>query len=302
MSRSHLTRRNSKRSLPESDSDTENIEKVSQKRRMDDGKPEYNTVLEQLTKLAESNAMIVNKLNDQTNAISNLDGKFQDLRDGVGEIRNGLKDVENRMQVTENKVQDIEKRLDAKFNLHQMIRASRASNPPNMTKSDAFWRSRRSFLIAPIESGAGEDINDNVRMFLKDKLGFTNDELEQFKPEAITFEKRMRKRNGQMTQVSFAKITCAKKFERDKVFSKLPNLPRQGGEMVEIDVPDHLLSKFRKLKSASFKLRKENMRTTIRFDEQEEDIQLLAKKQGEEWKKYKIQPPPQIEEEIITLP
>lgn len=299
MSQRGLTRRNSKRSIRESDSDVENYEKTSQRRRMEDGNPEFTTVMDRLAKLADSNEQIMKKLNDQSDMMGKLDANFDGLRSEMTDLKKGLQSVENRMSVTEDKVNEMERKIESRLNMAQVIRGNRKIS--NSSKTDQFWKSRRTFLFAPFDPNDESTYQDKVKAFMVNNLGFTQQEVQGSSFESITAERRIRKRSGQAKEVDYAKVVCHKKFDRDRVFGKLSNLPGDGVTTVEMDVPDHLLSKFRRLKSASFKLRKDQMKTTMRYDEENEDIMLMAKKNGGEWKKYVIQKPT-IPEEIITLP
>ena len=154
----------------------------------------------------------------------------------------------------------------AKMDMPSQLGSSRAPGPLNDRREKAYHHCRRTLKIWPI---SGEDMQDEVKNFLSNQLGF-----DQRKIDSIGTLEISRVPGKRATERNEVLVTFESFVERDQVKAGGVNLAGKNDVGMSIHVPGHLLEGLFALNAVgySIKAKHNGVKRAVKFDDQLMDI------------------------------
>ena len=219
-----------------------------------------------------------------------MSGRLAGVEQGVTELRSGLANLEERVDKVERSVEERMDELLAERNIVPTRQRSLRSDQPILeaaqsTRETRYWKARKSLRIWPVR-GSGNEMHDNLMRFLVDKLKVGEDVLEDVNSCHI---RRVPKSNSPNVTheivVEFPTIDV-----RDAIKSSAFNLAGDRSAGIRLEVAHHLMSNFKALSNASFKIKKKfpQCKRNLRYDDDALDLILDFKpKTDSPWKRLR---------------
>ena len=214
-----------------------------------------NKTVENLTTSVEGVTTSVTNLTGQVNLNAEDIRKLKKQVDEMGKTGTASMKDEIKKIVTELHTED-----KLKPNMAEVVKMGKdieklkarrtpqdASSPARTMEIDQrYWTSRRSLRFWPVPGTTTAEIWKNTGEFLYETLGIPEDEIAEDTVERVRRVCTGRRKPNRVSQevvVLFANVEI-----RDMVYSYAPNLaPIQGKAGIRIEIPCHLLGKFKSL-------------------------------------------------------
>ena len=151
--------------------------------------------------------------------------------------------------------------------------------PPSTRRGDSYCFSRRSLKMWPI---VGDNLEDEVRVFLSDKLKLSNQRINSL--GLIEVERSLGRVACKRREVL---VTFETKEDRDTVKAAGINLAGQFESGMAIHVPGHLIDNLQALSSVCYKIKRNQtsgVKRSVKFDDAKQDVYLEIFVAGE-WKR-----------------
>lgn len=203
----------------------------------------------------------------------NMDDKFHTKFE---EVETAIAGISGRVEVLEREVLE---RRNVMSNTNRRTETS-APEAVMMTRRD-YWRARKTVECGPFDIKERGTELEVFKTFLQGPLGFDQTETEWMEIETVRVIAK--RRGGKDTK--FLRVVCTDISDRDQIFSRISKLQMYPNLRMEMSIPPHLMGLFRKFERVGFSLRKTGMKTLVRFDDENETIQLMMKEktQGSSW-------------------
>lgn len=145
-------------------------------------------------------------------------------------------------------------------------------------------------MIYPAHSPSPGQYYDEFKVFLKRQLGFSDTEIQIFDiPNVKPMLKRRRDADGEWRMVRMLRAVFRRREDRDHVMARIGRLVADPKYRMEMEIPDHLSSLYRALEKKAYDIRKnENLKTSVRFDDDNLSLVLLTKSPNEPWTKCTV--------------
>ena len=207
----------------------------------------------------------------------------QSTKDTVGQIEARLEKHENSISALERKVEESEKNIEKKIAAEvskqcgpvlaatAMARNTAivaATGKSSSKRDEAYQWCRRSLKRWPVE---GEDLEDAVRMFIKNRLKCSNERIERLGSIAVAHPTTRMAREKKEVIATFE---CRE--DRDFLKAQGNNLAGQNEVGMSIHVPGHLLDNLAALNGLAYaiKLKNKGLKRAVKFDDAVQDIYL----------------------------
>ncbi len=251
-----LTRRTSKRKA-----DTDSEDTRDSKRRVEMNESQFERLFKELQNTKQTLQAGQADLNLRVEAVKD-------------QVRAELGMVNGRISNVENTVTDLSERV-----------AKVESMAVGGGGEKAFWIARRSFVCGPADEDS-RDLKNQLEKILIERLKMREWEANALDVQDVVLVVRKRKvhANQPPIEMPMLRVTMRHVADRDRIFSMLgkadPNF------RLELYIPNELVGKHRLMEKAAYDLRKAGFKTMIKFDDVEQDLQLMyrVKILGAEWK------------------
>lgn len=204
---------------------------------------------------------------DQMAKIENkIDTKISHIEKSVDQVKTNVEGLQGKVTNLENRMGRLES-------------SSRGSS-----LAEEFWRARRTVIFGPVKSTEEDDLYAEFKDFMVEVL-----KIQQWEADTIMIDNlapTIKKRGGMNPgEIKVAKVLMATTQGRDRIFSKIAMLANRRGTILEIEVPFHLTGLFRSLEKKAYQLRQNGFRTSIRFEDTKETLQLIKREKdgGQAW-------------------
>ena len=202
-----------------------------------------------------------------------LTGRMSAVEEGFDHLQGEFRGLEKRMDAMERKL-DRNRTLGGDSII--------GTNP----REDRYWKARRSLRLWPVE-GEGEELRIGLQRFLSKRLRLGEDVISDTGDCSIRKIPPARGKSGIQNEITVEFPTVDL---RDVVRGAAYNLAGQTDAGIRLEIPHHLMSNFKALNSASYKLRQKykECRRNVKFDDDECDLVLDFKISEEAgWKRLK---------------
>ena len=218
--------------------------------------------------------------------IGTLEKKFTGLQDHFESLEARVTEMDGLM---EDKIGDmISDRLEDKrgrLGGDRSLCLEQPANPVMSSQRDQrYWKARKSLRIWPVR-GPQDEIRASVGRFLSDKLKLPEEVVEEAAASKV----------ARVPASSKSKVTCEVTVEfpsvhlRDIVRKSAFNLAGDREAGIRLEIPHHLMNNFKALEAASYrlKLKHENLKRIIKYDDEMMDLVLDFKIGAEAWRRLK---------------
>ena len=183
--------------------------------------------------------------------------RLNKVEDNYQELRQDLNKLEKRVQEAERRPEEQQLSL-----LGDGIAAIPCGSR-NMARESRYWKARQSLRIWPIR-GEGKSMLVSLADFLQCKLNLEEEVVEQVKNCTVK-----RNPNGKDSNIKFEVSVEFPSVEvRDVVCNAAFNLAGHLESGIRLEIAHHLMSNFKALSNASYKLKKKfpDCRRNIKYD------------------------------------
>ena len=151
----------------------------------------------------------------------------------------------------------------------------------------SYWKARRSIRVGPSGATNKQEAMVFLRDLLVNEMKLPSWEVESMRVADVNLVVRHNRAKAQ--DFTMILITFEEVAHRDRVFSKVSGLPKE--LKMEIVVPNHLITKFKKLEKLAYDLRQDNRKTLIRYDDTHQTLVLIAREKvdGAKWNEVSMQ-------------
>ena len=214
-----------------------------------------------------------------------LTGRIADVEVGLNTVKADVRSLESRLDAVEDQVRTGEsgRRLDDDgFSL-----SGRVDSVNNNARQLRYWKARRSLRMWPIR-GDGEDLRIELQKFLTHKLRLGEDVLTDTKDYAIRKIPSGSSRAGKI--VNEVTVEFPSTELRDVVRGAAFNLAGQSEAGIRLEIPHHLMSNFKALNAASYRLKTKfaGCKRNIKYDDDCNDLILDFKTNNESgWRRLR---------------
>ena len=189
----------------------------------------------------------------------------------VEENEQNIKEIKNALVERDKKDGEIEARLTKKIEEAVGGLGGRPSSSAveRSKREEAFYRCRRSLKLWPI---SGDDLEDEVKVFLKTKLRFTQSRIDSFGSIEVSAPPAKAARDRKEVVAVFETSE-----DRDTIKANGINLANQKECGMSIHVPGHMLDDFFTLNSIGYSIKTNNSGTikrSVKFDDNTKGIYL----------------------------
>ena len=197
-------------------------------------------------------------------------------------VESGFENLQDEFKVLERRMDAVEKRLDRNKSLGTESMLSLTNCP----KQERYWKARRSLRLWPIE-GEGENLRVGLQIFLSQRLRLGEDILSDVGDCSL---RRIPSPKGNSNIKNEVTVEFPSTDLRDAVRSAAFNLAGHPDAGIRLEIPHHLMSNFKALNAASYKLkqRHKNCKRNIKYADEDFDLVLDFKtSENDRWRRLK---------------
>ena len=211
-----------------------------------------------------------------------LTGRITEVEAGLGHLKEDMRGLEKR-------VESVEERLRKETGMgriedNSLVSILGTNSPGPNAKLNRYWKARCSLRMWPIK-GNGAAIRIELQKFLSQKLRLGEDVLTDIKDCSI---RRIPSGNKNSPITNEVTVEFPSAELRDVVRGSAFNLAGHPEAGIRLEVPHHLMSNFKALNAASYRLKKKfsSCHRNIKYDDEHYDL-VLDFKTGQEapWRK-----------------
>ena len=206
-----------------------------------------------------------------------LDRTEKRLGDRIGGVERQFSDLRNEVSGLEKRVEDVERRMDervekavGRISGTNQLRRPRPIEPDN-NRDARYWKARSSLRMWPIR-GDGEQMMGDLQKFLAMKLRLGEDVIADAEDCLIRrIPKGPNSKIEDEVSVEFSSVEL-----RDVVKSAAYNLAQERNAGIRLEVAHHLMSNFKALNRASYRLKQKfsACKRNVRYDDERLDLVL----------------------------
>ena len=200
-----------------------------------------------------------------------LTGRMNEVEQGFGQLQEDFRSLEERMDAVERKV-DKKKQIGADL----IILAC--------PKQERYWKARKSLRLWPVK-GTGDELRIELQRFLSQRLRLGEDVIADTGDCSI---RKLPPAGGKSTITHEITVEFPTVDLRDLVRSAAYNLAGQPEAGIRLKIPHHLMSNFKALNSASYKLKQKykDCKRNVKYDDEKLELVLDFKTSDESiWKR-----------------
>ena len=220
---------------------------------------------------------------------------MESTREAVGRIESRLDKTESGLANLEKRVERSEKEVVDKIaaEVTRQVAGGNAVSAPTSKKEASYNFCRRSLKIWPVE---GENLEDAVRVFLKNKLGMTDARIRALGAiEVSTPPGRLPRERKEVL------ATFESRDDRDNVKANGINLAGQRDVGMTLHVPGYLMDDLIALNGIGYSIKQNNpdVKRSVKFDDRKQSLYLDVYVGGK-WKKVTPVEAKQVLKEVPT--
>ena len=203
-------------------------------------------------------------------------------------IGSDLHKVSQRVNVVESKIDKMEKEFDDRVIQHINNANQGLSSNRDERLRGQFEEARRTVMIAPITASDPKEAEKQAVNIMHNVLKIQLDRIEAMDIRLVrpTF-KRRKGADGKWCEVKMVRIVFGNREDRDCVMSSVVNLAGNRTVRIEMEVPEFLTERYKKLEKLAYDLRKSmGVKTSVRFSNTELDMVLMTKSGDQRWEVY----------------
>ena len=220
---------------------------------------------------------------------------MESTREAVGRIESRLDKTESGLASLEKRVERGEKEVAEKIAVEVAKQCTgKGALPVPMDKREASYNfCRRSLKIWPVE---GENLEDAVRVFLKNKLGMTDARIRSLGAIEVSAPPGRLSRERKEVLATFES-----REDRDSVKANGINLAGQREVGMSLHVPGHLMDDLIALNGIGYSMKQNNpdVKRSVKFDDRKQSLYLDVFIRGK-WKKVTPSEAKQVLKEVPT--
>ena len=203
-------------------------------------------------------------------------------------IGSDLNKVTKRVDNIEAKIDRLEKEFDDRVIGHINAAGKEWAPSEDDRFRSLYEEARKTVMIAPITASDPKEAEKQAVNIMHNVLKIQLDRIDAMDIRSTRpVFKRRKGSDGKWAEIKMVRIVFGNREDRDCVMSSVVNLAGNKSVRVEMEVPDFLLERYRRLEKLAFDLRKSmGVKTSVRFSNTEIDMVLMTKSGDQRWEIY----------------
>lgn len=205
--------------------------------------------------------------------------KFDKLLDSLKVTSDEVKEVKELISSREQAVLEEVRERDQKTNnrIDELAKAVALGNSKGTKLTESYIEHRRSLRFWPVKGTEKAELRPALAVFLRENLKFTSEEI--IKLGSISVRKH---RDAASKVPDEVLVIFESKQSRDVVKAAGKHLADNSSAGMRLHIPPHLEPNFKILQSLGYHLRQsdENLRRSIKFDDEHEDLAMDVRIDG----------------------